>query len=686
MKNFIKLTILLAVIGSIVNLSSCKKEDTPPNPTSDITNLEDLIIDPNFDFKTSYDIAIDVTVLDNQGNPLPFIPIDIYQSSTGNYDEPLSSEEKGAILFTGATNSLGALQVDISVPTAISEIVVGTNYLGLIDRVLVPILNNRAEQVIGGGRINTKSIRSTGEFSSINYNTLGTWNSQGVPNYLEPVGDTISQSLLNDINASLPESMPLPQSHPDYFTGPSDFALHITDSCDVWVTFVHEGAGWKNALGFYSYTEGNAPTTANDITNLTLIYPNTSYAGGGGGLYSGDKVHLGIFPPNTVIEWFMVAQGWNVSSSTVGNGVYTHYSQIDFNVETDPSLRQHNVLLYDSVRDLIILGFEDIRRDWGSDNDFNDAVYYATANPITAISTTNLKSIDTTDDTDNDGVSDLFDDYPNDPTKAFDNYSPAEGQFGTLAFEDLWPATGDYDFNDIVIDYQYNLITNINNEVVEMTANYVLRAMGAGFHNSFGIELPVSPSLVASVTGGDYSQSFINLSTNGTEAGQSNAVIIAFEDGYDVLSFPGSGIGINTTDGAPYVTPDTLSQTILFSSSVLLSALGTAPFNPFIIIDQNRDYEVHLPDHAPTDLANQNLFGQYQDDSQPLYGRYYKTENNLPYAINIPVSLAYPYEKDAINQAHLKFNNWAQSSGSVFSDWYLPTPGFRNEAKIYSNQ
>ena len=60
------------------------------------------------------------------------------------------------------------------------------------------------------------------------------------------------------------------------------------------------------------------------------------------------------------------------------------------------------------------------------------------------------------DDTDEDGVSDLFDDYPNDPEKAFDNYSPAEGQFGTLAFEDLWPAKGDYDFNDIVIDYQYN--------------------------------------------------------------------------------------------------------------------------------------------------------------------------------------------------------------------------------------
>lgn len=27
-------------------------------------------------------------------------------------------------------------------------------------------------------------------------------------------------------------------------------------------------------------------------------------------------------------------------------------------------------------------------------------------------------------------------------------------------FEDLWPATGDYDFNDLVLDYSINRVTD----------------------------------------------------------------------------------------------------------------------------------------------------------------------------------------------------------------------------------
>lgn len=42
-------------------------------------------------------------------------------------------------------------------------------------------------------------------------------------------------------------------------------------------------------------------------------------------------------------------------------------------------------------------------------------------------------------DSDGDGVPDHFDDYPDDPEKAFNNFFFNEGNFGTLAFEDLWP-------------------------------------------------------------------------------------------------------------------------------------------------------------------------------------------------------------------------------------------------------
>jgi hypothetical protein len=43
----------------------------------------------------------------------------------------------------------------------------------------------------------------------------------------------------------------------------------LTAEADVWVTFVSEGAGYRNVLGFYTYT-GTAPTTRPADSNVTI--------------------------------------------------------------------------------------------------------------------------------------------------------------------------------------------------------------------------------------------------------------------------------------------------------------------------------------------------------------------------------------------------------------------------------
>ncbi len=78
-------------------------------------------------------------------------------------------------------------------------------------------------------------------------------------------------------------------------------------------------------------------------------------------------------------------------------------------------------------------------------------------------------------DTDGDGISDANDDYPNDGTRAFDSYFPASGT-ATLAFEDLWPSQGDYDFNDLVVDYSFQTVTDASDYVVELFASFTVRA------------------------------------------------------------------------------------------------------------------------------------------------------------------------------------------------------------------
>ena len=86
-----------------------------------------------------------------------------------------------------------------------------------------------------------------------------------------------------------------------------------------------------------------------------------------------------------------------------------------------------------------------------TDNDFNDAVFYAKSNPVDAIQIGNLAHIIPATDADGDGINDELDDFPFDPDKAFNNFSPSANSSGKLVFEDLWPSQGDYDFNDLVL-------------------------------------------------------------------------------------------------------------------------------------------------------------------------------------------------------------------------------------------
>lgn len=264
------------------------------------------------------------------------------------------------------------------------------------------------------------------------------------------------------------------------------------------------------------------------------------------------------------------------------------------------------------------------------------------------------------------------------------NLYPAMG-FGTLAFEDLWPSRGDYDFNDLVIDYQFEIFTNLNNDIVQVDATFVIKAIGASFHNGFGFQLSeaIDPDDLT-ITGYNITENYITLNSNGTEAGQSKPTIIVFDDSFKNLQHPGSGLGINTSPGAPYVSPVTIEVSIAFEPDKYnYNVLDISNFNPFLIVSQTRGIEVHLPYFPPTDLADPNLFGSLHDDSNPSTGRYYVTSANLPWGINIYESFDYPIEKQEILDAYLMFDDWAESEGELYSDWYKDLPGYRNNSLMY---
>jgi LruC domain-containing protein len=76
--------------------------------------------------------------------------------------------------------------------------------------------------------------------------------------------------------------------------------------------------------------------------------------------------------------------------------------------------------------------------------------------------------------------------------------------------------------------------------------------------------------------------------------------------------------------------------------------------------------------------------GTNEDASNPATGKYYVTETNLPWAINIYETFDYPIEKQDIIWAHLKFAEWATSGGALFPNWYQNINGYRNNSLIYS--
>lgn len=264
---------------------------------------------------------------------------------------------------------------------------------------------------------------------------------------------------------------------------------------------------------------------------------------------------------------------------------------------------------------------------------------------------------------------------PPPPSDTIVNYYPASDT-STLAFEDLWPYYGDYDMNDLVIDYKFK-IKSFNGYVTSIDATFIVRADGAGLHNGFGFQLPILPSDILSVAGtGD--QNGYTISSNGTEFGQSKATFIIFDDQYKFMT------SWNTVKGEPTCPPFKFDVRIKFDpNKVTLQQLSIQNWNPFIVAGGVRGMEIHLPNYLPTDLVDPSIFNT-GDDNTIVGTKYYKSKTNLPWAIDIYGKFDYPVEKADVSHAYLHFQDWIHSNGTQYQDWWLNTSsGYRDNNLIY---
>lgn len=501
------------------------------------------------------------------------------------------------------------------------------------------------------------------------------YSSQGVPLSME-ADVSVSSDLLNKISTALPERKNVTLTNPDYIANDDGANISITETGEVFVTFLHEGAGYKNGFGYFTYT-GDKPTSRDEIDEIVLL-PNASFFNSGGdpnGMRVGDTLSLGTHSAGTQIGFFVIANGFHSSYGIKPwqSEDWVFYTLKDLNKEVDTNnenLNAHTVMLYDDESGNIVLGLEDIlRTNQGCDHDFNDLIFMVTATPSTAIDNSQMTVLPENQDSDGDGVLDSNDDYPNDSERAFDVFYPSEEGQGTLAYEDNWPVEGDYDLNDLVVKYRYMETRNSLGRIKALNVVYTLTARGASRANGFALAL----NNIQSDTSYEAQLSVDNATATVllSEEDSSHLNFVLASNTETLMPTPAGCNFYNTDSDCPLAPEVKVEFDLTFTDAKTRTQMGNAPYNPYIYATFDRGREVHLPNHKPSSRADSARFGSGDDDSNLFdFSKTYETNANLPWALNMPYSWLHPTSGDNIVDVYGNYRNWAESGGLISTDWY----------------
>ncbi len=467
--------------------------------------------------------------------------------------------------------------------------------------------------------------------------------------------------------------------------------IRFTQDSDVYVSFISEGAGYRNSVGYFVYDPANPPRYPSEVSEK-ILFANVSMPAPLDAASSSlqNTVNLGRIPAGKALGFFIVSDGFSSTGRTV-NGTRTagvrdnvspkwvFYTLRNLNPEKPSSqnLNVHTVMLKD-VSDSspgyqrLILGFEDINREVGGDHDFNDVVLAVHVLPRAAIANIDVLqplASPTEADSDGDGVKDSLDEFPNDATKAFSRYYPTRDSYGTLAYEDLWPMRGDYDMNDMVMRYRSREVLNAARQVVSIELDYRFDARGASIDSGFAVQFPgVNASAVRDAS----------LAINGaaasaltSEAGQSLATFVIFKSGQSELPGASTACPFANTQAECARVPTKSYHLAINFTTPQPSANFSSPYNPFTFRSLKRGHEVHLPGRAPTALADVSLMRTGDDRTVVGTNATYVDANGRPWALEVPIEWKYPNETIDLTVPYPNMALWARSAGASFADWYV---------------
>jgi len=316
---------------------------------------------------------------------------------------------------------------------------------------------------------------------------LSSYSNRGLPDRINldendsNIKQTISTALINEINTNLPGGVTVVDKHPEWIRK-SD--LETSDSCEITLSFITEGAGYKNALAYYVYNKDSPPNRFSDIQKIFVVFPNASKIGGGGRLAAGDTIKLAyeelttetvsgrkialtsnyVFPEDKGIGFVCLANQWKgdgTSWAYLNTNHRMYSSDPALNPEYNDSLKHHCINYRSSVDDSkIIFGFEDLRRDHSSDDDFNDLVFLVTPSPISSINVTSFNSMS------------------------------KQSYNGHILCEDIEEVISDFDYNDLTLKYYITEHVDDDGKIGCLYMKFQGKHRGALYNHDFGVIIP----------------------------------------------------------------------------------------------------------------------------------------------------------------------------------------------------
>lgn len=249
------------------------------------------------------------------------------------------------------------------------------------------------------------------------------------------------------------------------------------------------------------------------------------------------------------------------------------------------------------------------------------------------------------------------------------HYYPSKAGKGTLMFEDLYPALGDYDFNDIVIGYNIDAFYSAFGswdirDAIGFTMKFQIRAIGGSLPHRLAIRLKGFPMKNLEDADIEFSSTDENIEMSLLKERGKNEDAIFIISGTEKLC---DGGYYNTIAGQPVdrnmpiitckVTNNGFWSNYTANQYKELAKNFPTYFDFFIQKKENND-EIHLYGFHPTNMSTQ------PDDTE------FKSEDNLVWAISVPQEINHPAEKEDILNVYPKFKDWVLNGGIINPDWY----------------